>query len=135
MMLSPHPPWTTLKNGLFKAPMKSPVSVFDPSAFPLIHQPVSGPLAPPPSSCTRSHHASSQIPREPLTPLEPIQRAFEVSPCICASTRLIPARKYDCPISSPSHIQLNENGSAAASSKIHLRASERRSLRRLSGCA
>src|SRR5208282_3509773 len=44
MMLSPHPPWTTLKNGLFKAPMKSPVSVFDPSAFPLIHQPVSGPM-------------------------------------------------------------------------------------------
>jgi hypothetical protein len=26
------------------APMKSPVSVFDPSAFPLIHQPVSGPM-------------------------------------------------------------------------------------------
>src|SRR5260370_42532299 len=39
-----HTPWTTLKNGLFKAPMKSPVSVFDPSAFRLIHQPVSGPM-------------------------------------------------------------------------------------------
>src|SRR5208337_1229026 len=29
-----HTPWTTLKNGLFKAPMESSVSVFDPSAFP-----------------------------------------------------------------------------------------------------
>ena len=52
-----------------------------------------------------------------------------------SKTRVIPARKYDCPISSPSHIQLNENGPAAASSKIHLPASERRRPRRLSACA
>jgi hypothetical protein len=44
--------WTTLKNGLLKAPMKSAVSVFSPSAFRFIHQSCFWPDAPRPSSRT-----------------------------------------------------------------------------------
>jgi hypothetical protein len=54
---------------------------------------------------------------------------------IAASTRRIPARKYDASISHPSHIQLKENGADAVSSKSHRPASARRRPRRLVGQA